>query len=85
MAKIQKGKNWIDEFEENFYFIRGGVDLVRGCFLHDGSMDVDNESVVVILDEAKHRLDKMRTLIDRVNDSRIDPKILKRIQKMRAL
>lgn len=60
------GMDWQDEFDDYFCFIRGGVDLVRGCFMHDGNMDVDDESVVVILDEAKDRLNKMRTLMDRL-------------------
>jgi len=46
---------------------------------------VSDDSVVTILEEVKDRLDKMRTLIDRINDSQCDPKILKRVQKMKRL
>jgi hypothetical protein len=79
MAKKQEEeKNWIDEFDNDFYFVRGGVDLVSGCFQYDGGV-VSDDSVVAILEEVKDRLDKMRTLIDRINDSQCDPKILKRV------
>jgi hypothetical protein len=32
MAKKQEEENWIDEFDNDFYFVRGGVELVSGCF-----------------------------------------------------
>ena len=85
MAKKQEEeKNWIDEFDDDFYFIRGGVDLVSGCFQYGGDV-VSDDSVVTILEEVKNRLDKMRTVIDRVYNSQCDPKILKRIRKMKTL
>ena len=85
MAKKQEEKeNWIDEFEKDFYFVRGGVDLVSGCFQHDGGV-VSDDSVVTILEEAKNRLDRIGILINRVHDSQCDPKILKRIQIQKTL
>jgi len=84
MTKKQEEENWIDEFEKDFSFIRGGVDLVIGNFMHR-DMNVEHDSIINVLEEAKNRLDKIRTLINRVNDSQCDPKILKRIQKMKAL
>ncbi len=86
MAKKEE-ENWIDEFDDDFYFIRGAVDLTRACFSRGGD-DVSDGSVAAIFEEVTKKLDKMRTVIDRVNDSQCDPKILKRIQriqKMKAL
>ena len=83
MAKKEE-ENWIDEFEDDFYFVRAGVDLVSGCFQYDGNV-VSNDSVVTILEEAKDRLDKIKIVIDQINDSQCNPKIVKRIQKMKVL
>jgi hypothetical protein len=73
MAKKQEkekidifGMNWQDEFNDYFYFIKGGVDVVSGCF-RNGGYGVSSVSVVTILEEANDRLDKMRDLMDRVN------------------
>lgn len=82
--KKEEEKNWIDEFEKDFYFVRSGVDLVSGCFQY-GQHVVLDDSVVTILEEAKGRLDKIKTLIDQINDSRCDPKIVKRIQIQKKL
>ena len=59
---------WKDEFNNDFYFIKGVVDLTRVCFSNNGD-DVSDESVVAILEEAKGRLDKVESLMERVFDS----------------
>ena len=91
MAKKQKEEKidifdigWKDEFDDDFYFIRGAVDLTRACFSRGGD-EVSDGSVAAIFEEVTKKLDKMRIVIDRVHDSQCDPKILKRIQKMKAL
>ena len=65
MDKKQEEKNWMDEFEDDFYFIRGAVDLARGCSSQEGT-GVSDGSVVAVLEEAVNKLDDLQSLIDRV-------------------
>jgi hypothetical protein len=55
----------MDEFNNDFYFIKGAVDLTRVCFSNNGD-DVSDESVAAIFEEVKGRLEKVENLIDRV-------------------
>jgi hypothetical protein len=72
MAKKQEnekidifGMDWQDEFNNDFYFIKGAVDLTRACFSNNGD-DVSDESVAAIFEEVRERLDKVESLMDRV-------------------
>ena len=67
MAKKQE-KNWIDEFEDDFYFIRGAVDLARGCSSQEGC-GISDGSIPAVLEEAVNKLDDLHGLIDRVSKS----------------
>jgi hypothetical protein len=57
--------SWRDEFEDDFYFVRGAVDLARGCSSQEGC-GISDGSIPTVLEEAVNKLDDLHSLIDRV-------------------
>jgi hypothetical protein len=67
-------RNWIDEFENDFCFASGAVDLVIGNFMHN-DVNVRNDSIVTVLYEAQKRLDRVGALVNQIHQSQIQKKV----------